>query len=97
MHTTRHVCVQGMDVFERDVTVAAPVFRSMEFYLAVSPPSTLAFEGQVAFRTETVACGDAVVFQDIQALTELAAIAAFANGKVVLSHWRMFAAISADM
>jgi hypothetical protein len=44
-----------------------------------------------------VARGDAVVFQDIQALTELAAIAAFANSKVVLSHWRMFAAISADM
>jgi hypothetical protein len=34
-----------MDVFERDVTVTAPVFRSMEFYLAVSPPSALAFEG----------------------------------------------------
>jgi hypothetical protein len=86
-----------MDVFERDFTVAAPIFRSMEFYLAVSLPSALAFEGQVAFRTETVACGDAVVFQDIQALTELAAIAASANGKVILSHWKMFAAISADM
>ncbi|CAN9415258.1 unnamed protein product [Alternaria alternata] len=86
-----------MDVFERDVTVAAPVLRSMEFYLAVGPPSTLAFEGQVAFRTVTVSRSDAVVFKDIQALTELAAIAAFANGKVVLSRWRMFAAISADM
>jgi hypothetical protein len=38
-----------------------------------------------------------VVFKDVQALTELAAIAAFADGKVVLSHWRMFAAVSADM
>jgi hypothetical protein len=34
-----------MDVFERDVTVAAPVFGSMEFYLAVSRPSALTFEG----------------------------------------------------
>jgi hypothetical protein len=34
-----------MDVFERDVTIAASIFRSMEFYLAVDPPSTLAFEG----------------------------------------------------
>jgi hypothetical protein len=75
-----------MDVFERDVTVAAPVFRSMEFYLAVGPPSALAFERQVAFRTETVSRSDAVVFKDIQALAELATIAAFANGKVVLSH-----------
>ena len=97
MRTTRHVCVQGMDVFERDVTVAAPVFRSMEFYLAVSPPSALAFEGEVAFRTETVSRSDAVVFDDIQALTELTTTIAFTNGKVVLSHWRMFAAISADM
>jgi hypothetical protein len=97
MRTTRHVCVQGMDVFERDVTVAAPVFRSMEFNLAVDPPSALALEGQVAFRTETVARSDAVVFQDIQVLTELAAIAAFENGKVVLGHWRMFAAVPADM
>jgi hypothetical protein len=86
-----------MDVFERDVTVATPIFRSMEFYLAVGPPSALTFEGQVAFRTVTVSRSDAVVFKDIQALTELAAIATFANGKVVLSHWRMFAAISADM
>jgi hypothetical protein len=30
-------------------------------------------------------------------ITELAAIAAFADGKVVLSHWRMFAAVSAHM
>ena len=69
----------------------------MEFYLAVDPPSTLAFEGEVAFRTKTVSRSDAVVFKDIQALTELAAIAASANSKVVLSHWRMFAAVSADM
>lgn len=86
MRTARHVCVQGMDVFKRDVTVATPVLRSIKFYLAVGPSSTLAFEGQVAFRTETVARSDAVVFKDIQALTELAAIAAFANSKVVLSH-----------
>lgn len=45
MRTTRHVCVQGIDVFKRDVTVAAPVFRGIEFYLAVGPPSALAFEG----------------------------------------------------
>jgi hypothetical protein len=44
-----------------------------------------------------VSRSDAVVFKDVQALTELAAIAAFADGKVVLSHWRMFAAVSADM
>jgi hypothetical protein len=86
MRTTRHVCAQGIDVFERDVTVATPIFRSMEFYLAVSPPSALTFEGQVAFRTVTVSRSDAVVFKDIQALTELAAIAAFADSKVVLSH-----------
>ena len=69
MRTTRYVCVQGMDVFERDVTVATPIFRSMEFYLAVDPLSTLAFEGEVAFRTETLSRSDAVVFKDIQALT----------------------------
>jgi hypothetical protein len=86
-----------MDVFERDVTVAAPVLRSMEFYLAVGPPSALAFEWQVAFRTVTVSRSDAVIFKDIQALTELTTTIAFTNGKVVLSHWRMFAEIAADM
>ncbi|RYN15618.1 hypothetical protein AA0113_g12504 [Alternaria arborescens] len=86
-----------MDVFERDVTVAAPVLGSMEFYLTVDPPSALAFEGEVAFRTETVSRSDAVVFKDIQALTELTTTIAFANGKVVLSHWRVPATTSADM
>ena len=97
MHTTRHVCVQGIDVFERDVTVATPVFGSMEFYLMVNPPSTLALEGEVTFRTETVSCSDAVVLKNIQAVTELATTIAFVNGKVVLSHWGMSATISADM
>ena len=69
MRTTRHVCVQGMDVFERDVTVATPIFRSMEFYLAVDPLSTLAFEGEVAFRTETVSRSDAVVFDSVPNVT----------------------------
>jgi hypothetical protein len=86
-----------MDVFKRDVTVTAPVFRSMEFYLAVGRQSALAFEGQVAFRTVTVSRSDAVVFQDIQALTELTTTIAFANGKAVLGHWRMFAEIATDM
>jgi hypothetical protein len=54
-----------MDVFERDVTIATPVLGSMEFYLAVDPPSTLAFEGEFAFRTETVSCSYAVVLKDI--------------------------------
>jgi hypothetical protein len=54
-----------MDVFERDVTVATPVFGNMEFYLMVNLPSTLALEGEVTFRTETVSCSDAVVLKDI--------------------------------
>jgi hypothetical protein len=86
-----------MDVFERDVTVATPVFRSMELYLLVNLPSTLALEREVTLRTETVSCSDAVVLKDIQALTELATTIAFVNGKVVLSHWGMSATISADM
>jgi hypothetical protein len=49
MRTTRYVCVQGIDVFKRDVTVAAPIFRGIEFNLAVGPPSALALKGQAAF------------------------------------------------
>lgn len=97
MHKSRHVRVQGVDIFERDVTVATTILGSMELYLAVIFPSALAFEGEVAFRTETMPSSNVVVFKDIQALTELAAIATFANGKVVLSHWRMSATTSADM
>jgi hypothetical protein len=97
MGTARHVCVQGMDVFERYVTVATTVLGSMELYLAVVLPGALTFEGEVAFRTETMPSSIVVVFKDIQALTELAAIATFANGKVVSSHWRMSATASADM
>ncbi|EMD66388.1 hypothetical protein COCSADRAFT_169339 [Bipolaris sorokiniana ND90Pr] len=51
----------------------------MELYLAVIFPSALAFEGEVAFRTETMPSSNVVVFKDIQALTEFAAIATFAN------------------
>ena len=65
MHPPRHVCVEGIKVFERDVTVATPVFGNMEFYLMVNLPSTLALEGEVTFRTETVSCSDAVVLKDI--------------------------------
>ena len=97
MHPPRHVCVEGIKVFERDVTVATPVFGNMEFYLMVNLPSTLALEGEVTFRTETVSCSDAVVLKNIQAVTELATTIAFVNGKVVLSHWGMSATISADM
>ncbi|KAL6153464.1 hypothetical protein ACJQWK_11230 [Exserohilum turcicum] len=97
MRTARHMCVQGMDIFESYVTVATTVLRSMELHLAVIFPSALAFEGEVAFRTETMPSSNVVVFKDIQALTELATIATFANGKVVLSHWRMSATASADM
>jgi hypothetical protein len=86
-----------MDVFERDVTVATSVFGSMEFYLAVDPTSTLAFEGEVTFRTKTVSRSDAVVFKDIQTLTELAATAALVNGEVIPNHWRMSATVSANM
>jgi hypothetical protein len=86
-----------MNVSEGDVAVATPVLGGMEFYLVVHTPSTLAFEWEVAFRAETVSRSDAVVFKDIQALTELTATAAFASGKVVLSHWRVPATTSADM
>ena len=51
----------------------------MEFHLIVNPLSTLALEGEVTFRTETVSCSDAVVLKDIQAVTELATTIAFVN------------------
>jgi hypothetical protein len=42
------MCVQGIDVFKSDVTVATLVFGSIEFSL-IDPPSTLAFEGNVTY------------------------------------------------
>jgi hypothetical protein len=85
-----------MDVFERDVTVATSVFGSMEFSL-VDPPSTLAFEGDVTFRTEKVSCSNAVIFKDIQALADFTATAASARGTIIWLHGKMSAIISADM
>lgn len=86
MRTARHMCVQGIDIFEREVTVATFIFGSMELCLMVDFPGTLAFKGKVAFRTKTVPRSDVVVFKNIQALTELVVIATFANSIVVLDN-----------
>ena len=67
MDKSRHVRVQGVDIFERDVTVATTVLGSMELHLAVIFPSALAFEGEIAFRTEAMPSSNVVVFKDIQA------------------------------
>lgn len=97
MRTACHMCVQGMHVFESGGTFTTPVLGSIELCLTMTFPRTLDFEGKVAFQMKIVPRSNALAFKDILALTEFAATATFANGKVILNHWGMSATTSADM
>lgn len=76
MNRTPHVCIQCMDIPERDSAVAAPKLRSVHLRLKMQLQLTLASKGAIAVRAEAVACEDAVVQEYVGSQAELVARAA---------------------
>jgi hypothetical protein len=86
-----------MNIFEGDVAIATLEFRSVNFGFAMDLQSALALKGEVAFRAVAVSRKDMVVFENVQAFTNLAAIATFVDLAIVTGSSKMVAVLPADV
>ncbi|KAF7502293.1 hypothetical protein GJ744_006161 [Endocarpon pusillum] len=76
MRSARHMSIQGMDILEIDIAIAAAELRSVNLRPEVLLECFLAITDAVTLGAEAMPCKGAVVLQNVIALTFLSTVIA---------------------
>ena len=97
MRSACHMSIQGVDIFEVDIAVAAAELGSVDLGPEMLLKCSLAIKNAVTLRAEAVPRKGAVVFQNVITLAFLSTVSAELDSNRILGIPRVFAVMSTYM